>query len=243
VTKGASAGTRVRPREVTAQFGEQRTEGPDAERRVSEGRWRMDEQDPDPGRRRLLTTGLPLATIACLGCRGLAAQSLVAAGGTKFQENPGMTTEETYAFFYATFIPVLQALSKEMGPERFLAALTKAASDNTSQLIAAAAKDAPTRDMKGWSALFQNMLGTPPFNKAVAYEVVEQSDRVLELKFTACLPAKLLRAMNAADIGYAFECSGSEAAAKAFNPKITASNPRNMMKGDSFCIERFVLET
>jgi hypothetical protein len=68
------------------------------------------------------------------------------------------------------------------------------------------------------------------------------AERVLELKFTACLPAKLLRAMNAADIGYALECSGSEAAAKAFNPGIKASNPKNMMKGDSYCIERFVLE-
>jgi hypothetical protein len=203
----------------------------------------MREEDVDADRRRLLTTGLPLATIACLGCRGLAAQALVAGGASRFFENAGMTTEETYAFFYGTFIPVLQSLAKEMGPERFLAALTKAASDNTSQMIAAAAKDSPTRDIKGWSALFQNILGTPPFNKALTYEVVEQSDKVLELKFTECLPAKLLRAMNAADIGYALECSGSEAAAKAFNPEITASNPRNMMKGDAFCIERYVLET
>jgi hypothetical protein len=35
---------------------------------------------------------------------------------------------------------------------------------------------------------------------------------------------------------------GSEAAVKAFDPRITASNPSNMMKGDAFCIERFVLE-
>ncbi len=194
------------------------------------------------GRRRLLTTGLPLATMACLGCRGVAAQSLAPGGGSRFAENPGMSTEETYAFFYATFIPVLQSLAKDMGPERFLAALTKAASENTSQMIAAAARDSPTRDMKGWSALLQNILGTPPFNKALAYGVVEQSDRVLEMKYTACLPAKLLRGMNAADIGHALECSGSAAAAKAFNPRITASSPKNMMKGDGYCIERFVLE-
>jgi len=194
------------------------------------------------GRRRLLTRGLPLATIACLGCRALAAQTLAPGGASKFQESPGMTTEETYAFFYYTFIPVLQSLSKEMGPERFLAALTKAVGENTGQMIAAAAKDSPTRDMKSWAALFQSILGTPPFNKALDGEVVERSDRVLELKFTACLPAKLLRAMNAADIGYALECSGSEAAARAFNPRIRASNPKNMMKGDAFCIERFVLE-
>ena len=53
---------------------------------------------------------------------------------------------------------------------------------------------------------------------------------------------KLLRAMNAADIGYSLECSGMAAATRAFNPRITTSNPKNLMKGDSYCIERFVLE-
>jgi len=202
----------------------------------------MRDQDLDAGRRRLLATGLPLATIACLGCRGLAAQTVAPGGRNKFLENTGMTTEETYAFCYGTFIPVLQSLAREMGPERFLAALTKAAGDNTGQMIAAMVKDLPTRDMKALSALWQRVLATPPFDKALTYEIVEQSDKVLELKFTECLPARLLRAMNAADIGYALECSGSEAAVKAFNPGITASNPSNMMKGDAFCIERFVLE-
>jgi hypothetical protein len=196
----------------------------------------------DGGRRRLITQGLPLVTIACLGCRGVAAQTLAPGVRSKSQEKTGMTAEETYAVFYGTFIPVLQALQKEMGPERFLGLLTKAASENAAQMIAATARDMPTRDIKALSALMQNLLGTPPFDKALSYEIVEQSDKVLELKFTECLPAKLLRAMNAADIGYALECSGSPAVARAFNPRMATSNPRNMMKGDSYCIERFVLE-
>jgi hypothetical protein len=148
---------------------------------------------------------------------------------------------ETYAFAYATFIPVLQALERGMGSERFLAALTKAASENTGRMVAAMARDVPTRDIKSWSAVLQKMLGTPPFDKALTCEVVEQTDRALEMKYTECLPARLLRAMDAADIGYALECSGSAASAEAFNPRIAASNPKNMMKGDAFCIERFVL--
>ena len=35
----------------------------------------------------------------------------------------------------------------------------------------------------------------------------------------------------------------SEAFAKAFNPKLSVSNPMNLMKGDSVCIERFTLES
>jgi hypothetical protein len=30
--------------------------------------------------------------------------------------------------------------------------------------------------------------------------------------------------------------------AKAFNPKMEAKNPKNMMKGDDFCIERIILK-
>jgi hypothetical protein len=202
----------------------------------------VSEKDLDADRRRLLKTALPLATMACLGCRRLAAQSLAPGEGNRFLEKTGMTTEETYAFFYATFIPVLQSLSREMGPERFLAALTKAAGENVVQMITPMIKDLPARNIKALAGLYQSILSAPPQDNALTYEITEQSDKVLELRFTACLPAKLLRAMNAADIGYAIECSTGSAAVKAFNPEMVASNPKNLMKGDSFCIERVELQ-
>lgn len=89
----------------------------------------------------------------------------------------------------------------------------------------------------------RDALASPPYDKAFAYEVAEQTDRVLELRYSKCLPAKLLRAMNAADIGLAIECSGAAALARAFKPKIQAANPKNLMNGDSVCIERFTVAT
>jgi hypothetical protein len=47
--------------------------------------------------------------------------------------------------------------------------------------------------------------------------------------------------MNAADIGYATECSMWDAIAKAFNPKMAAKNPKNIMNGDDVCIMRFTM--
>jgi len=64
---------------------------------------------------------------------------------------------------------------------------------------------------------------------------------VYETKYTLCLPAKILREMNAADIGYALECSPADAFVKAFNPKMKSIIVKNIMKGDSVCIERIVL--
>ena len=200
-------------------------------------------EDLDGTRRHLLTTTLPLAAVACLGCGRAAAQAASGVSTGKFSQNPGMTAEEMYAFFYGSFIPPLQALAKSMGSDRFIRELTKAAGDNTAQAIAAMAKDLPARGMKAFSTLLRGLLDAPPYDKAVTYEVTEESARVLELRYAECLPAKLLRSMNAADIGYALECSGSAAAAKAFNPKMEAQNPKNLMKGDAYCIERFVLQT
>jgi hypothetical protein len=79
-------------------------------------------------------------------------------------------------------------------------------------------------------------------NKAFQYEIAENTDKVFEFKVTECLPARVCREMNAADIVYALECAPSDAMAKSFNPKMRVENPKNLMKGDSFCIERFVLE-
>jgi hypothetical protein len=202
----------------------------------------MPEERFHTSRRRLLARTLPLAALGCVGCKAALAQSLAPGSTSRFAEKTGMTTEETYAFLYGSLVPILQGLAKEMGRDRLLAVVTSAATENTEQMIASLVKEWPARDINAMSRLWASLLSTPPFNNALAYEVLEQTDRSLELKFTACLPAKLLRAMNAADIGYALECSGSKAVARAFNPKITVSNPKNMMKGDPYCTERYVLE-
>ena len=193
-------------------------------------------------RRRFLASALPLGTIACLGCTGWAAQAFQPGRKDTFLENPGMSAEEIYSFFYGMFIPVLQSLGRDMGQERFIRTMTKAAEENTAQMIASMAKDLPQRDMKSFSSFLRNVLDSPLYKQAFPAEIVQNTDKVLELRYGACLPAKLLRAMNAADIGYALECSGMAAATRAFNPRITTSNPKNLMKGDSYCVERFVLE-
>lgn len=201
----------------------------------------MSEGALDNGRRQVLAA-LPLAAVACLGCQRLAAQVLTPDGRNRFAEKTGMTTEQTYAFCYGTFIPVMQSLAKEIGRERLVAMVTKAVGENGVQAFVPTLKNLPSRDIKALATLLRTLLASPPANNAFAYEVVEQTEKVLELKFTACLPAKLLCEMKAQDIGYAIECSGFSEWVRAFNPRMTVSSPKNMMKGDAYCIERVVLE-
>jgi hypothetical protein len=157
----------------------------------------------------------------------------------RLSENPGMTTEELYRVFYGTFVPVLHIMATNIGRDKMVKELARASAENGRQMIAAMAKEVPKRDLKAFAGLIAGWMAAPPFNKAFASEVVESSDRVLEVKYTQCLPAKMWREMNAADLGYALECSSSDAMVKAFNPAMTAASIKNMMKGDSVCIERF----
>ena len=189
-------------------------------------------------RRQFLTRTVPVGALVCMGCK-----SLFAGLGqeSKFSENPGMTTEEMFRFFYGAFIPSLQFLAKDIGRDKLVKELTKASAENYAQMMAAMAKDLPKRDMKAFAGLIETMMATAPSNKAFAYEIVENSEKVNEAKFTQCLPAKIWREMNAADLGYALECSPVDAMAKAFNPKMKGAVLKTLMKGDSYCLVRFEL--
>jgi hypothetical protein len=201
-----------------------------------------------PGRRRFLQTTLPLGTIACLGCKGLMAsrglggRPFISGQDNKFSENPGMTTEETYRFFYGTFVPILQFLAKDLGREKMIADMTKASAERIAQFMAATTKNFPVKGMKAFASLMTVIMNTKPYNKAITYEVVESSDKVYAAKYTQCLPAKIWKELKATDFGYALECSFGDAMGKAFDPRMKYVSVKNIFKGDDYCLERFELE-
>jgi len=199
-------------------------------------------------RREFLLNVLPAGSLFCLGCKNLSAVPSIygehqsTSQKPKFLEDSGMNVEDVYKFAYGTFVPVYQIMAKNMGREKFLEMLGKASSENMAQFVASIAKDSPKRDMTAFADLMEKVLGSFPYSKALTYEVVEKTEKVFETKYAECLMAKVFREMNAADIGYAFECYPSEAVARAFNPKMKSIFIKNLMKGDDVCIERITLE-
>lgn len=199
-------------------------------------------------RRKFLSKDFPAGALLCLGCHSMLGATIALAGQKasqqkpKYTDNSGMTTEDVFRFTYGYCVPLFQNLQKTLGTKKFMELLKKASARNMAEGISAMAKNYPVRDPKALGDLIQGYCATPPYDKALTYEVVEKSERAYEARYTECLIAKLYREMKAADIGYVIECAPSDAIAKAFNPKIKATNPKNLMKGDSVCIERFELE-
>jgi hypothetical protein len=186
---------------------------------------------------------IPLTALSCLACEDSIAKSLTLNTNSAVLEDLKILVEKTYSYHYGTFIPIFKALSSEMGAEEFIAFLTKVNIESKEGMIASITKDMLEKDINTLATLFENMLSSSPYNLAFTVEITEQTDKVLEVTYTECLAAKLLRSMNAADIGQALHCSGTKAVGPAINPNISVTNPKSLMKGDDICIERFTLNT
>ncbi len=203
----------------------------------------------EESRRNFLAKALPTGAFFCLGCKGLVASPSLLGGQSalgqkpRYLEDAGLTAEGVYKFSYGYFLPYLENIGKSLGREKLLDLIKTAGAEIYTQLVPILAKDLPTRDPKSLAKLVADfMAGTPIYQQAFTYKITELTDRVYEATYSHCLPAKVFREMNAADFGYAFECSPAHVLAKVFNPKMKLINPKNLMKGDSVCIERFVLD-
>ncbi len=207
------------------------------------------EKNNSASRRKFLTKQLPAGAMMCLGCQSLLASPLMNALNqdskqkAKSMLDSGMSAEDVFRFAIGTYVPIIQNMEKSLGKKKLLSMAKNASADNMKQFIEANFKDVQPRDMKTFSDFIIKYLATPPFDKGLTHEVVVNTDKVFETKYTECIIAKIYKEMNAADLGFAIECSPGEAIAKAFNPKMKATHPKIIMKGDDVCIERFELTT
>jgi hypothetical protein len=198
-------------------------------------------------RREFLKNALPVGTLFCLGCSNLFAllqpedNKQTDAEKHPFAQTTGMTVEETFRFAYQHGrIGQLKWLAKEIGREKFVEMLKQYAVEATQLFMTKLVQNMRKRDLGMMKIMINNM--SVPYNFTQVTKIVEDTDKVYELKHTECIYAKLFREEDAADIGYAIECHDNETVYSTFNPKIKYTNPKNLMKGDDVCIERLVWE-
>ena len=67
------------------------------------------------------------------------------------------------------------------------------------------------------------------------YEVIRRSKKALEVVVKKCIHAEVFKKYNAQHIGLKLICSGDEAVAEGYNPKIKFRRPKILMRGDDCC--------
>jgi hypothetical protein len=198
-------------------------------------------------RRQFLLNALPAGTLFCFGCGGLLAMTSEQEKQKppekkhKFLEDSGMSFKEVYEFAFKVFyIPLLQNLAPYVKSGDFLEMLKSASSDAAAKSGQADAKKLPKNDFAAFRATAKE---SNRFWKHVLTEdIVEDTDKAIEVKITECLWAKTFREANASDIGYATICFPDYASAKAFNPKLRMIRTKTLMQGNDCCNHRWVWE-
>ncbi len=189
------------------------------------------------GRRELLLQVLPACSL-CLGFR----QIVFAAEAQKPQSLPltkkaaektDMSYEDLFKFSYGNMIPLLKNLSGQIGEEKFIEMLKKAASEAAVREAEASFKNQPKRDL---AAFLEDLKKPGPlYQHALTFEFIKDTEKQAEVRITECLWAKTFRQANAAAIGFATVCNPDVAVLKVYNPKITLNRQKLLMQGDNEC--------
>jgi hypothetical protein len=195
-------------------------------------------------RRELLLKVFPSCALMCAGCTGASAaqnSGQAAAAKHKFSEKSEMTYEQVYQFAFGEFVALMNSLAEELGREKFDALLKRAASRATVEQMKKLSQKLPKNDLAAFLTPLKSP--SPLWQHALTWQMVEETERAVEIKVTECLWAKTFRHAGAGDIGYAAICYSDFASAPAFNPKMKMTRTKTLMQGHDCCNHRWTLET
>ncbi len=198
------------------------------------------------GRRAFLKAILPGGALLGLGTpcflRALQAegQAKPASPKHKFLADAGLTLADAFSLTYLWPIDIFRGLETEIGRDKFHEMLKSLINAGAKQQMAEMAKRTGSNDLAAFTKGFRAPGSI--FNRALTFDVIEDTPKAFEVKVKECLWAKTFRDAKSEDLGYVLSCYGDYASAEGFNPKMRMIRTKTLMQGDEFCNHRYVLE-
>jgi len=199
----------------------------------------------EQSRRQFLTKTLPISAF-CLGCGNLVSSVFagekpeVKSAQHKYLENSGMSFQQVFDFtFKQIYIPTLKTTEKEIGKEKLIEILKIVSSEGGKKSGQNLAQSLGKNDMISWATALKDY---EFYNNILSYEIIEETTKAFEIKYTECLFAKTFREADASDIGYAAVCHTDYAFTSAYNPVMKLNRTKTLMQGNDCCNFRWVME-
>ncbi len=151
----------------------------------------------------------------------------------KFQEVLHQTYEDAFVWRFGYYIDIMQRFAEYLGRDKVVEMIKRAVDETNERSEADVTEHTLTRYVESGKKAFGNMM---------TWEVIEESDKVYEIKVTECLWAKTFQERNAADIGYATICYSDFSDARAYHPKLKLERTKTIMQGHGSCNHRWTWE-
>ncbi len=196
-------------------------------------------------RRSFLVLGVPACAAMCAGLCGLAraeAPSQQPAQGASPAAKHPFDEEVPRKFTYRELrrqkmngsIGLSKYLTRTLGRDKTLELLRAHSEENARAAAPEAAKPAGANDF----AALKKLMSPEAYKGLLVMEVLENTERVYQLKITDCTWARIWREADAAEEGYALVCHGDFAGITAFNPKFEMIRDKTLMQGHAYCNHR-----
>lgn len=158
----------------------------------------------------------------------------------KFQLDSGMSIQGVFNFAYKlSYVPAMKNLMKQVGKDKFLDML-KTSSDMINMPDIDSEINYNERTLTAFSHRIKK--GCENYSDRLTFEILNDNDNILEIKFTECLWAKTFREADAPEIGYAGFCYQDYSSAKAYNPNLKLIREKTLMQGHDCCHFKWVME-
>jgi len=151
----------------------------------------------------------------------------------KFRKNFCQTYEDAFIWRFEYYIDIMRRFSEYLGRENLIEMIKRAVDENNET----SAPDNPEHTLTKYIEY-----GNDAFKNMMTWEVIEQTDRVYEMKVTECLWAKIFQDSDAADIGYATICYSDFSAARAYHSKLKLERTQTIIQGHDCCNHRWTWE-
>ncbi len=156
----------------------------------------------------------------------------------KFLRDAGLSYSEVFQMAIGRlFIPAMQAVEAKFGID----AVQEAVFEGIRKRVETFAQTLPNREFPAFAQFFKS---PDPFTANTwTMAIVEDTDRVFEMRFDECLWAKTFKEAKAEDLGFKLVCLGDFVTAEAFNPKIELVRDKTLMQGHDCCNHKYVVKS
>jgi len=200
---------------------------------------------PALDRRRFLVQVVPACSLACL-CTGRVGSQEAAepdAPDTEGQHKFEVEFEQKTTMLQQVgrqnraYIEFIKTLQSELDEEELMRLLKIHSASIGRQVGERQAKNSPDTTFQTFTATFR----PPNFERSLTHEIIEDTEKVFELRVTECVWAKVYRdAGLGGEIGHAAVCHMDYSWPPAFNRDFKMERSKTLMQGDDCCNHRYI---
>jgi hypothetical protein len=199
-------------------------------------------------RRQLLIRTMPACGLACLASAGLPGVAAIAQEATqeaagqephKFdvQNDLKLSRKQIVQLQNSSLFDFIRTLQTEMEYPELLRLLNANSANSGRRTGETQRANSPDGEFQTFVATFR----PPRYANALTHEIVEDSEKVFELRVTECVWATVFREAGLdGEIGHAAVCNMDYYWPPAFNPDFKMERDQTLMQGDDCCNHRYI---